>query len=156
MGDLTTERTLLWNGIFVIPADIACDLDLCVSFEWQANGEDSDEDEYDEVEETALESYETPLDKEDCPVDEYAIFKNLIQSEYYIFIKLAKHICVQVDAVLVVVDHIHDQTITWPTCLTRPVFKIGTWKVLRINILMICNITHLLFTIKKTNHVAIG
>ena len=51
---------------------------------YQANGEGSDEeDEYDEVEETALESYETPLDKEECPVDEYAIFQHLIQSEFF-------------------------------------------------------------------------
>lgn len=55
----------------------------------QANGDisdDDDEDELDEIEETALESYETPLDKEDCPVDEYAIFKSLLQSELFVFV----------------------------------------------------------------------
>lgn len=43
--------------------------------------EDSDDDslEEDEAEETALESYQTPLDEENSPVDEYVIFKELIQ-----------------------------------------------------------------------------
>ena len=45
-----------------------------------AGDEDSD-DEWDEAEETALESYETPLDKINCPVDEYQIFKALLESE---------------------------------------------------------------------------
>ena len=46
------------------------------------NGDDSDEDDedYDEAEETALESYETLLDKEDCPIDEYDIFKTIVAS----------------------------------------------------------------------------
>ncbi|KAK2188208.1 hypothetical protein NP493_140g03054 [Ridgeia piscesae] len=44
-------------------------------------GDDSeDDDEYDEAEETPLESYETPLDKEDCAVDEYQVFKGILQS----------------------------------------------------------------------------
>jgi len=34
-----------------------------------------------EEEETALESYETPLDKDDCPVDEYQVFKSVLESE---------------------------------------------------------------------------
>ena len=53
-------------------------------FGCQANEEDDsdDDDEYDEAEETALESYETPLDKDDCPVDEFNIFKTLISSEF--------------------------------------------------------------------------
>ncbi len=33
------------------------------------------------MEETILESYETLLDKDDCTVDEYQIFKNLIESK---------------------------------------------------------------------------
>ena len=32
-------------------------------------------------EETALESYETPLDKDDCPVDEYQVFKSVLESK---------------------------------------------------------------------------
>lgn len=50
----------------------------------QTNGEDdSDDSEDDEAEETALESYETPLDKDDCEIDEYQIFKNVLQSMYF-------------------------------------------------------------------------
>jgi hypothetical protein len=46
---------------------------------------DDDYDEYeddeddDDAEETALESYETPLDKEDTTIDEYLIFKSSIE-----------------------------------------------------------------------------
>jgi hypothetical protein len=36
------------------------------------------------MEETALESYQTPLDEDNCPVDEYQIFKNVLESEYRI------------------------------------------------------------------------
>ncbi|CAN7998754.1 unnamed protein product [Ixodes hexagonus] len=41
--------------------------------------DDDDEDEDDE-EETALESFTTPLDEEDCPVDEYQVFKEVMQA----------------------------------------------------------------------------
>jgi len=43
--------------------------------------QDDDEDEDDdlETEETALETYATPLDADDCPVDEYIIFKEIMQ-----------------------------------------------------------------------------
>ena len=47
-------------------------------------GEESDEDDDDdddESEETALESYETPLDKEDCDIEEYQIFKTVLESK---------------------------------------------------------------------------
>ena len=48
----------------------------------QGAGDDSDDDdEYDEAEETPLESYETPLDKEDCAVDEYQVFKAILESK---------------------------------------------------------------------------
>ena len=45
-------------------------------------GEDGDsdsdeEDEYDGCEETSLEAYTTPLDDDDCEVDEYNIFKQV-------------------------------------------------------------------------------
>lgn len=40
---------------------------------------DSDEDdEYDGCEETSLEAYTTPLDDDDCEVDEYNIFKQVL------------------------------------------------------------------------------
>jgi len=39
--------------------------------------EDSDDD-YDACEETSLEAYTTPLDEDDCIVDEYTIFKDLL------------------------------------------------------------------------------
>ena len=46
-------------------------------------GEDEDsvsdeDDEYDGCEETSLEAYTTPLDEDDCDVDEYNIFKQVI------------------------------------------------------------------------------
>lgn len=41
--------------------------------------EDDSDDEYDdEAEETALESFQTPLDLETCRVDEYQVFKNTL------------------------------------------------------------------------------
>uniref|UniRef100_A0A1W7RAB8 Importin-7 n=1 Tax=Hadrurus spadix TaxID=141984 RepID=A0A1W7RAB8_9SCOR len=42
--------------------------------------DDDDEEEEDGAEETALESYTTPLDEEDTPVDEYVVFKDLLQN----------------------------------------------------------------------------
>ena len=47
----------------------------------QAEDGDSDDDEGDDDEETALESYETPLDKNNCVIDEYQIFKLVLESE---------------------------------------------------------------------------
>lgn len=48
------------------------------------DGDSSDDDSLDddEAEETALESYQTPLDEENCPVDEYVIFKQILQRTY--------------------------------------------------------------------------
>lgn len=49
------------------------------------DGEDDDDyedDEDDEIDETALESYETILDKEDCPVEEYQIFKGVLECTF--------------------------------------------------------------------------
>ena len=37
-----------------------------------------DEDVEDSLDETALESFTTPLDKEDCDVDEYQVFKDIM------------------------------------------------------------------------------
>ena len=42
---------------------------------------DDDDDDDDEIEETVLESYETPLDADSSPVDEYQIFRALLESE---------------------------------------------------------------------------
>lgn len=45
------------------------------------NSEDSDyegDEDYDALDETPLESYTTPLDEADCPVDEYIVFKEVI------------------------------------------------------------------------------
>ena len=50
--------------------------------------EDTDEesdDEYEANEETALESYTTPLDEDSCSVDEYVVFKEVLQRMYQIF-----------------------------------------------------------------------
>lgn len=43
--------------------------------------DDEDDEEDDDEEETALESFTTPLDEEDCPVDEYMVFKEVMQGE---------------------------------------------------------------------------
>jgi len=40
--------------------------------------EDSDDEDYDGCEETSLEAYTTPLDDDDCPVDEYNLFKDVL------------------------------------------------------------------------------
>ena len=52
----------------------------------QANKDDDDDDDddygdEDDSEETALESYETPLDKEECDIDEYHIFKTVLEGK---------------------------------------------------------------------------
>ncbi|GFG30315.1 hypothetical protein Cfor_02128 [Coptotermes formosanus] len=41
--------------------------------------DDDSDDEYEANEETALESYTTPLDEESCDVDEYVVFKEVLQ-----------------------------------------------------------------------------
>lgn len=78
----------------------------------QANNEDDDSDgEYtdDGTEETALESYQTPLDEETCPVDEYMIFKTVLQS---------KHIHVQQSQMLVCVKSFIILLLTWFCCIS--------------------------------------
>merc|ERR1712013_207620 len=47
------------------------------SIEDEESESDSDDD-YDGCEETSLEAYTTPLDEDDCPVDEYNIFKDVL------------------------------------------------------------------------------
>ena len=42
------------------------------------DSESDEDDEYDGCEETSLEAYTTPLDEDDCDVDEYNIFKQVI------------------------------------------------------------------------------
>ncbi|KAK7864998.1 hypothetical protein R5R35_000025 [Gryllus longicercus] len=44
------------------------------------DGDDESDDEYEANEETALESYSTPLDEENCTVDEYIVFKEVLQN----------------------------------------------------------------------------
>lgn len=44
-----------------------------------ADSDDSDSD-Y-ENEDTVLEAYSTPLDEEDCDIDEYMVFKEVMQSK---------------------------------------------------------------------------
>ena len=50
-----------------------------ISLEDDSDGEYDDEDDSDACdEETNLESYTTPLDEEDCEVDEFMVFKTTI------------------------------------------------------------------------------
>lgn len=42
--------------------------------------EDDEDDSDDEMDETALESFTTPLDREECEVDEYCVFKDVMQN----------------------------------------------------------------------------
>lgn len=44
--------------------------------------DDDDDDDYSAGEETALECYATPLDDDECPVDEYVIFKEVLMSKW--------------------------------------------------------------------------
>jgi len=46
----------------------------------EEDSEDSDDEEYDGCEETSLEAYTTPLDEDDCTVDEYCIFKEVLSN----------------------------------------------------------------------------
>lgn len=48
----------------------------------------SDDEDYEPNEETALESYSTPLDEDSCEIDEYVVFKEVFQSknQYFFFI----------------------------------------------------------------------
>lgn len=52
---------------------------------FQDDEDDDDDDSDDEVDKTTLESFTTPLDKDDCEVDEYCVFKDVMQSQYYHF-----------------------------------------------------------------------
>lgn len=47
--------------------------------------DDDDDEDYDPSEETPLEGYTTPLDDEDCEIDEYVLFKNVLLGEKLIF-----------------------------------------------------------------------
>lgn len=44
--------------------------------------DDDDDSDYEPNEETVLESYTTPLDDEDCDVDEYLAFKQVMTSKF--------------------------------------------------------------------------
>jgi hypothetical protein len=43
------------------------------------DSDDSDDEDYDGYDETSLESYTTPLDEEETDVDEYQVFKEVMQ-----------------------------------------------------------------------------
>ena len=47
------------------------------------HSDDDTDDDYTEdgADETALESYLTPLDDENCPIDEYMVFKDVLSSK---------------------------------------------------------------------------
>jgi hypothetical protein len=63
---------------------------------FQANGDDEDSEYSDDgIEETALESYQTPLDEEECEIDEYQIFQTILQSKYTHWIYEADVICIK-------------------------------------------------------------
>jgi hypothetical protein len=47
----------------------------------QEDDDDDDDSDYSAGEETALECYSTPLDDDECTVDEYIIFKEVLQSK---------------------------------------------------------------------------
>merc|ERR1739844_256061 len=49
------------------------------SIEDDSESDDSDDEDYDGYEETSLESYTTPLDEEENKIDEYQIFKEVMQ-----------------------------------------------------------------------------
>lgn len=49
------------------------------NFDGGDDEDDTSEFEDDDSEETALESYDTVLDKDDCPIDEYQIFKSVLE-----------------------------------------------------------------------------
>ena len=67
-----------WNhtGNFTVQDEWEACLTFCAG---DGDGDSDEESEIDEAEETALESYETPLDKDDGSVDEYQIFKQLLE-----------------------------------------------------------------------------
>ena len=49
----------------------------------RGSDDDSDSDSLDDdAEETALESYQTPLDDDNSPIDEYIIFKHVFSSKF--------------------------------------------------------------------------
>ena len=57
--------------------------DLCrVIVSQDEDTDDESDDEYEANEETALESYTTPLDEDTCSIDEYVVFKEVLQSMY--------------------------------------------------------------------------
>jgi len=52
--------------------------EIKATMEEEDESDDDDDDDYDGCEETSLEAYTTPLDEDDCPVDEYNIFKDVL------------------------------------------------------------------------------
>ncbi|XP_076030766.1 importin-7 msk isoform X2 [Oratosquilla oratoria] len=56
-----------------------CPFQIKTSFQDDEDEDEDDDDELDDIDETALESFTTPLDKDDCDVDEYCVFKEVMQ-----------------------------------------------------------------------------
>ena len=52
----------------------------------RSDDDDDDDSVYEPSEETALESYVTPLDSDDTNQDEYIVFKEVMQSKYFRFV----------------------------------------------------------------------
>uniref|UniRef100_A0A1B6E1F9 Importin N-terminal domain-containing protein n=1 Tax=Clastoptera arizonana TaxID=38151 RepID=A0A1B6E1F9_9HEMI len=53
---------------------------IVASIEDGNSGDESDDEDYEPPEETALELYTTPLDEDNCTIDEYVIFKEVLQN----------------------------------------------------------------------------
>ncbi len=68
---------------------------ICILCTQDADSEDDDDDEdYEANEETALESYNTPLDEDNCPIDEYIVFKEIMQSKWFLTV-FSTYVCIQ-------------------------------------------------------------
>ena len=52
-------------------------------------GSDNEDDDLNE--ETELESYTTPLDEDNCEIDEYVVFKEVFQSMLFMFVLTLLH-----------------------------------------------------------------
>lgn len=52
-----------------------------ITTDHKSDDDDDDDSEFDANEETALESYITPLDSDDTNQDEYIVFKEVMQSK---------------------------------------------------------------------------
>lgn len=90
------------------------------------DGDSSDDDSLDddEAEETALESYQTPLDEDNCPVDEYIIFKTILHSKCY------EQKSLLIDCRLEISTMIRQDNILLVECLELLGFSFSWWHLL--------------------------